>query len=187
MSLITYIDYLQKKNADDLAFYPIAALEKALDMDRVITCQDNEEPAGYIWHGPIRPGFDAVIYQACVDYQSRRRHLGWDMVRKLINICKVGSGTGVRLRAASSSDSNDFWRQIGFYCTKVTQGGVRRSREINHWRTDVQRPLFTIDPVSPSKKIMNPKSYFDKRKRGDKMPGVWARRYPTMQREDTNE
>ena len=41
MSLITYIDYLQKKNADDLAFYPLTTLEKALEENRVLTCEDN--------------------------------------------------------------------------------------------------------------------------------------------------
>ena len=184
MTLLKYIDHLQKQNVDDLAFYPLSTLEKALEEQRVLTCEDNGEPAGYIWHGPVRVGFDLVIYQACVDYESRRRHLGWGMVKQLIDICKAGAGTGIRLRAASSSDSNEFWQQIGFYCTKVTQGGVRRSREINHWRTDVQTPLFTLDPVTPSEKTINPHSYFQKRKQGEKMPNVWARRYPTIKRRD---
>ena len=56
MSLITYIDYLQKQNADDLAFYPLTTLEKALEEGRVLTCEDNGEAAGYIWHGPVRSG-----------------------------------------------------------------------------------------------------------------------------------
>lgn len=175
MSLITYIDYLQKKNADDLAFYPLTTLEKAVEENRVLTCEDNGEAAGYIWHGPVRSGHDVVIYQACVDYDSRRRYLGWSMVSKLIAMSKAGAGTGIRLRTASSSDSNLFWESIGFYCTRVTAGGVKRNRDINHWRTDVQEPLFTLPPVEPSQKEIDLRGYQQMKREGVKMPNPWSR------------
>ena len=176
-NLITYIDHLQKQNADDLAFYPITTLEKAIEDHRVITCEDNDETAGYIWHGPVRPGYDTIIYQACVDYDSRRRHLGWDMVGNLIAMCRAGSATGIRLRCASSSESNEFWQLIGFYCTTVRPGGIRRSRDINHWRTDIQPTLFTLPSVMPSTKPMDISPYMKKRLKGDSMPSRWNRRW----------
>jgi hypothetical protein len=174
-NLITYIDHLQKQNADDLAFYPITTLEKAIEDHRVITCEDNDETAGYIWHGPVRPGYDTIIYQACVDYDSRRRHLGWDMVGNLIGMCRAGSATGIRLRCASSSESNEFWQLIGFYCTNVKAGGVKRSRDINHWRTDIQPTLFTLPPVVPSTKPIDLSSYGRKKRAGVAMPNPWSR------------
>jgi hypothetical protein len=173
--LITYIDHLQKQNADDIAFYPISTLEKALADHRVITCEDNSETAGYIWHGPIRSGYDTVIYQACVDYDSRRRHLGWDMVGDLASMCQAESATGIRLRCASSSESNEFWQLIGFYCTDVRSGGVKRSRDINHWRTDIQPTLFTVPPVTPSTKPINLSEYGRKKRAGVLMPARWSR------------
>ena len=46
--LVTYIDHLQKQNADDLAFYPLSTLEKAIEDHSVITCEDNGE-VGTAW------------------------------------------------------------------------------------------------------------------------------------------
>lgn len=175
MTLLTYIDHLQHKNADDLAFYPFSALELAMDKNQMIFCEENDECAGYLWHGPIRAGYDCVIAQACVDYTARRRELGWNMVRELIERCRAGYALGIRLRCGSNSEANFFWETIGFYCTKVSAGGVRRNRDINHWRTDVQSPLFTIDPVQPSDKIIDPSAYQKDRKNGVAMPSRFSR------------
>ena len=86
----TYIDHLQRENADDLAFYPRTTLETALADGQIMHCTDNDEPAGYLWHGPIRSGLDAIIYQACVDYTARRRALGWEMVARLLEMARTG-------------------------------------------------------------------------------------------------
>ena len=174
-SLVLYIDHLQKQNTDDLAFYPLSTLEGAIEEQRLLTCEDNGECAGYLWHGPLRVGHDVVIYQACVDYESRRRHLGWGMVSDLMSMAKMGGANGIRLRTASSSDSNEFWQGIGFYCTRVTQGGVKRRRQINHWRTDVQEPLFTVTPVEPSSMPIDLSNYQKLRREGVEMPSRWAR------------
>jgi hypothetical protein len=74
MSAITlsYIDKLQRANVDDLAFYPLTTLEKALDTGHIVTCEDNGEAAGYLWFGALRGGHDVTIYQACVDYKRGR-------------------------------------------------------------------------------------------------------------------
>jgi ribosomal protein S18 acetylase RimI-like enzyme len=175
--LITYIDHLQKCNADDLAFYPVATLEKALEQRRILTCYDNDECAGYLWHGSVRAGYDMVIYQACVDYDSRRRTLGWDMVKSLLDICREGGGSGVRLRCASSSNSNEFWQGIGFYCTKVSQGGIKRGRQINDWRTDVHPTLFKVDSVQPSTQPIDLTNYQKQRQQGVNMPSIFSRRH----------
>lgn len=172
---LQYIDHLQKQNADDLAFYPLTTLEQAVKTKHVLTCEDNGEYAGYLWHGPARPGRDVVIYQACVDYESRRRHLGYGMVGDLVQIAKVSGSLGIRLRTASSSESNGFWRGIGFYCTRVSKGGVKRGREINHWRTDVQSPLFTVASVEPSKLQTNSQNYQRLKRQEVEMPSRWAR------------
>lgn len=175
MTLIKYIDHLQHRNADDLAFYPLAALELAMDKARIITCEDNGECAGYLWHGPIRSGYDTVITQACVDYSARRRDLGWGMVRELIARCRAGHALGIRLRCGSNSEANIFWETIGFYCTKISQGGKRRGRDLNHWRTDIQAPLFVLDPISPSIKQKDESAYYQARNNGAVMPSRYSR------------
>ena len=172
---LKYVDHLQKQNADDLAFYPLTTLEKAIEERRLLSCEDNGECAGYLWHGPARVGRDVVIYQACVDYESRRRYLGYGMVSELLELAKASGSLGVRLRTASSSESNEFWEGIGFYCTNVSKGGIKRGREINHWRTDVQKPLFVVPPVMPSNVPIGLKRYQSLKRQGVEMPSVWSR------------
>ena len=99
------------------------------------------------------------------------------MVSQLIQLNKTGNATGIRLRCASSSESNEFWRMIGFYCTNVTSGGIRRKRDINHWRTDTQTPLFVLDPVTPSDKPMDTREYYAMRRAGQKQPSRFGRRH----------
>ena len=174
---INYIDYLQKQNADDLAFYPLTTLEKAFQDGQIMHCDENDEPAGYLWHGAVRPGHDITIYQACVDYDARRRHLGWSMVRELIELGKASGALGIRLKCASSSEANEFWKLIGFYCTNVTQGGVKRGRMLNHWRTDLSATLFAPNTVEPSTKEIDLTAYNKMKREGVAMPSAWSRNH----------
>ena len=174
---LKYIDHLQRANADDLAFYPLTTLERAIEDKQILHCEDNAEPAGYLWHGSIRSGYDITIYQACVDYDSRKRHLGWGMVRELIELGKSGGALGIRLKCASSSEANEFWKLIGFYCTRVSQGGVKRGRELNHWRTDITASLFTSDTVEPSVKPIDLKNYNKMKRDGVAMPSRFSREH----------
>ena len=172
---ISYIDKLQRENADDLAFYPLTTLEKALEDGHVVTCEDNGEAAGYLWFGAVRGGYDVTIYQACVDYTSRRRHLGWGMVAKLVQIANAAAATGIRLKCASSAESNEFWQAAGFYCTRVTSGGIKRGRDINHYRTDLQPGLFVPSLVTPSEKPIDMRPYNAMKRLGVSMPSRFSR------------
>jgi ribosomal protein S18 acetylase RimI-like enzyme len=172
---LSYIDKLQRENADDLAFYPLTTLEKALEDGHVITCEDNGEAAGYLWFGAVRGGYDITIYQACVDYSSRRRHLGWGMVAKLVEIGRQMAATGIRLKCASSADSNEFWQAAGFYCTRVTPGGIKRGRDLNHYRTDLQPGLFLPTTVTPSERPIDLRPYQALKRIGTSMPSRFSR------------
>lgn len=172
---ISYIDKLQHENADDLAFYPLTTLAEALEAGHVLHCSDNGEPAGYLWFGSVRGGYDVTIYQACVDYDSRRRHLGWDMVAKLIAIANAGNANGIRLKCASSAESNEFWQAIGFYCTRVSEGGIKRGRKLNHYRTDLQPGLFAPQIVIPSDAPIDLRAYQEKKRLGVPMPSRFSR------------
>lgn len=172
---LSYIDKLQKQNADDLAFYPINTLQEALETGHIIVGEENGDPAGYLWHGPVRSSHPVVIYQACIDYDLRRRQLGHNMVRQLIDRGKVSGATAIRLRCASSSDSTQFWQAIGFYVTNVTQGGRKRNRSINHFWTDLRPTLLTAPDVVPSTRPINPKQYRDDVRAGLDMPSRFSR------------
>jgi hypothetical protein len=172
---ITYLDKLQRANADDLAFYPLSTLEKALESGHIITCEDNGEAAGYLWFGALRGGYDTIIYQACVDYDSRRRHLGYSMVSRLSQLATAAGATGIRLKCASSADSNEFWLAAGFHCTAVLPGGIKRGRDLNCYRTDIQPGLFTFPAVTPSERPIDLTAYNRQKRLGVSMPSRFSR------------
>ena len=175
MISLSYIDKLQRANADDLAFYPLTTLETALTSGHIIYCLENNEPAGYLWFGSVRAGYDVTIYQACIDYELRRHHLGQGMVAELVGLATAGGATGIRLKCASSAASNLFWQSIGFICTAVTDGGVKRKRKINHYRTNVTPGLFAVDYVEPSSKAADMRSYNKAKREGIIMPSRFSR------------
>lgn len=172
---LSYIDHLQRQNADDLAFYPLTTLRKALEDGHIVHCEDNGEPAGYLWFGALRGGFDVTIYQACVDYTSRRRHLGYGMVSELLALGRAAGCTGIRLKCASSAESNEFWVAAGFHCTRVQPGGRKRGRDLNCYRTDIIPGLFTFDAVTPSDKPIDLTAYNAAKRAGIVMPSRFSR------------
>lgn len=172
---VAYIDKLQHENADDLAFYPLTTLAKAMADGHVLSAQENGEPAGYLWFGAVRGGYDVTIYQACIDYQARRRHLGFGLVAQLDAVARVAGATGIRLKCASSADANDFWQAAGFHCTRVQSGGVKRARDLNCYRTDIQPGLFVLPAVDPSSKPIDLTSYNRAKRDGTVMPSRFSR------------
>lgn len=172
---LPYVDKLQRANADDLAFYPLTTLAKAIEEGHVIACEDNGEPAGYLWFGALRGGSDVIIYQAVIDYQSRRRYLGWGMVGELVRLATAAHATGIRLKCASSAESNAFWLAAGFQCIRVTPGGIKRGRDLNWYRTELQPGLFTFEPVVPSDKPIDLTEYQRIKREGLALPSRFSR------------
>lgn len=173
--MLSYIDKLQRENADDLAFYPLSTLEKALESKHVLIAYQNGEPCGYLWFGAVRSGFPITIYQACIDYQARQRHHGFGLVQDLILMGKAGGANAIRLKCASSADSNDFWRAVGFRCVNVTQGGIKRGRDLNHWWTPLTVALITPDELVPSERPIDLTEYQALKRKGQTMPSRFSR------------
>ncbi len=101
---ITYIDSLAKKNSEALSFIPRPRLEKYLVSDQVIMATENGEPAGFLIYGSTIPFLR--IYQACVQYDARRREQGFEMVRELIARGERGGATYLSLSIVPTT-----WRQ----------------------------------------------------------------------------
>ena len=171
---LTYVDFLQRQSAEDIAFYPKTALQKALDSNHILSCQENGEPAGYLWFGAVRTNMDITIYQAAVDYDLRRQYLGHGMVKQLISIGEAAGSSGIRLKCASSALSNMFWQAAGFYCTAVEQGGIKRQRQLNVYRTDFGVTVPQIS-ISPSTQPTDLKAYHKMKKEGRIMPSRFSR------------
>ena len=144
------IDHLQRQAVDQVAFYPLETLRRALEEGAIEIAFENGEPCGYLWHGPYRPGRDAVIYQAVIHYDLRRRRHGAELVGRIAWDATGAGSTGVRCRCRSGIDANEFWRELGFDCVSVVPGGARRRGEINVWRRPIQPGFFDRIIVHPS-------------------------------------
>ena len=156
---LSYVDKLQRANALELAFFPLDALRKGLEAGRIIGVTENDEWAGYVWHGALRAHRPVVIYQACIQYDARRRHLGYALIAEVLNRATAAASTGIRLRCASGTDSNLFWSSLGFYCTQITPGGKSRQRDINEWQTDILPGFFHL-AIEPSERVMDRRQFY---------------------------
>ncbi len=97
------------------------------------------------------------------------------MVRKLLSLAGAGGANGIRLKCASSAESNEFWRSIGFQCTRVTPGGIKRGRDLNHYRTDIQPGMFLLPSVTPSERPIDLTEYQRLKRVGVSMPSRFSR------------
>lgn len=146
---ISFIDHLQRANAEELSFYPKAAFEREILASRILLARVNGEPAGYIYHGAYLPILK--IHQACIEYDIRGQLYGAALVRFLKSVADGFGVMSIELRCGSNIAANGFWSAMGFYCQGVTTGGVRRMRDINNWRVDLSPQLFTTSTEPSSK------------------------------------
>lgn len=174
MTLLTMMDALQRQAADQVAFYPRSALQSAIDRDEVRVAFENSEPCGYLWHGPMRPGRDAVIYQAVIHYDLRRRLHGAALVVDVATRADEAGCTGVRCRCRSDVEANDFWWFLGFRVVSVLPSGRRRNTDVNVWRRPIEAGLWDDIIVPPSKRPAERSSYHRIR-REVAMPSRFAR------------
>ena len=119
---MTYIDHLQKKNAEDLSFYPLSVLEREVLNRRVVLAEVNDEPAGYLYHGSLASPI-LRIHQACIQYDLRGYLYGAALVRWLADLGRAAGSSEIALRCGSDIAANGFWRAMGFECIAVTRGG----------------------------------------------------------------
>ena len=161
---LKYIDSLQRKNAEELAFYPKQVFEREINNFRILLAKVNAEPAGYIYHGSF--GNNLKIHQACIQYDLRGQLYGSELVQYLIKLAKKMNSNSISLRCGSDIAANGFWQNMGFSCERVTQGGVRRRRDINHWIYQLQPTLFQMETTEPSQKKKDAKLWAKARRKG---------------------
>ena len=147
---LSYIDALQKKNAEELSFYPKTVFEREIDQQRILLALVNNQHAGYLYHGAM--SFDKVnkIHQACIEYDLRGQWYGAGLVNQLESMNKIISSDGISLRCGSDIAANQFWLRMGFSCIDIRPGGVRRMRDINVWYKPLKEGLFPVSHIEPS-------------------------------------
>ena len=146
--MILYIDSLQKKNAEQLSFYPKQVFEREQKNGRLYLGMLNGEPCGYIYVGAS--GGDVKCHQVCIEYDARRRMYGAMLVLALENYANASFSNSITLRCGFDLDANKFWKELGYNCIAIKDGGVRRMRKINIWRKYLQPQMFEPIWVEPA-------------------------------------
>lgn len=160
---VQFLDHLQKKNSEEVAFYPRVALERGVEGGLVTVAWERGQPAGYLYRSRPVPGGTVRIWQAVIEYDLRRNRFGTAMVQDLILNATTAGALAIQLRCRSSIEANVFWKTMGLYCIAVTPGGVRRDADINTWRMDLQ-PSFFSQPKEPSTKASSSAKWLTQRK-----------------------
>ena len=137
---VKYADDLARKNSEALSFIPRPKLEWYAERGRLMLAMENDDPCGFLIHGDN--GSAMKIYQACVQYDARRREHGLELVSRLVKKATARQATSISLWCADDLEANDFWRQAGFQFAGQREGGERRGRIHNRWILHLETPLF---------------------------------------------
>ena len=127
---VRYAADLAKKNSEALSFIPTPRLEQYHRDGQLLLATENDEPCGFVVFGCGWPLLK--VFQACIQYDARRRHAGLELVSRLRGIAE-GNRQDIALWCADDLDANDFWRAAGFALVGRKSGGVRRGRMLNGW------------------------------------------------------
>jgi hypothetical protein len=120
-----FLDHLQRRHHHAIGFLSRAALEHAIATRLVVLALENGEPAGFL-HGKTpyqrRPDV-AIIFQAAVCYDARRRLLGTALVEAFAARLPH-QNKQLCLWCASDLDASLFWSALGFRAVAARTGAA---------------------------------------------------------------
>jgi len=134
---LAYVVSLQKRHADALGFIPRMALLEKISLNQITLARENGDPAGFLHHGSLtRP--EVRVFQAAIQYDARRRHLGMALVDDLVERAADAGAKGISLRCLSFLEANQFWRAAGFRLL-TTEPGAKGTLNVWVKKLDVNR------------------------------------------------
>lgn len=158
---LSYLVHLSRANSESLGFIPRTGMSSHLDRGHVSIACENGDPAGYLLSGGAyaHAPFVRPIYQACIDYDARRRHLGLQLVTHFEHAALLDRISVVRLWCRESLPSNEFWRAAGYSLCGKREGGKKRKTACNLW-AKIIRPIAADDIVSVTHPTRGPAGLF---------------------------
>ena len=140
---VAFAESLARKNYEAIGFIPRPRLEWYADRGQLLTAEENGEPAGFLVFGGGWPVLK--VYQACVQYDARRREHGLALVGRLTRIALRRGCHAIALWCADDLEANAFWRAAGFQFAGRRDGGRARGRVHNRWYLPLDTPQISAD------------------------------------------
>lgn len=137
---VRYAIDLAKKNSEAVSFIPTPRVEEYAERGQILFATENDELCGFLIYGAGYPTLK--VYQACIQYDARRRRSGLDMVERLKQIARA-EGRDISLWCAEDLQANSFWEAAGFSLVGKREGGARRGRKHNGWLLEVRPNLLS--------------------------------------------
>ena len=122
---VKYVVDLAKKNSLALSFIPRPRLEEYHQKGQILMSFENGDPCGFLVLGAGQE--TTRIYQACIQYDARRREHGLDLVARTIAEAKRRGSSAISLWCADDLEANAFWEAAGFTFAGQREGGQGRS------------------------------------------------------------
>lgn len=141
-SVARFIDYLQGKDRNALGFLPMIALQQAVSLGRVFLCIENDEPAGYVIHGPAKT--HGKIYQVCVAQDARRIEHGTALVEAVRSVMIAGKAEDLTLHCAEDLAANRFWKELGFAQTGTRCKRADGKRMQNRYQIELPQKALNV-------------------------------------------
>lgn len=138
---VQYAVDLAKKNYAAVSFIPQPRLEEYQKRGQLLIATENDEACGFLVYGNGWPTLK--IYQACVQYDARRRQAGLEMVERLKKIA-IAEDRDISLWCAQDLEANAFWEAAGFTLSATRKGGAYRGRVHNGWILQTRPRLITL-------------------------------------------
>src|SRR5262249_47949372 len=132
---LRFIDHLQKKFSFQVGFMPLVWLAGYLRSGSVLMAFENDQPAGYLLGKTSynRSQQDAIIYQAAIEYDAQRSHIGTALVQHFIDVLPDRI-TRISLWCAQDIDANLFWEALSFTPLAYRQGSHSTQRFHIFWQ-----------------------------------------------------
>lgn len=142
---ISFMVHLQKTNSDAIGFVSRLALREHVDYAHVLVALERGQHAAFLLHGAYHRTH-VKIFQACVEYDLRRFHIGWSLVKQLGQEASPHSAS-LYCEVRDTLPARNFWLACGFRLTGGHPGGKRRASWIDHWKLRLPLPADMINPA----------------------------------------
>ena len=140
---VRYAVHLMKAFREHVGFLPTMALEEKALYGGIMLGLLNGEPCGYVVYARPTSGADLRLFQIAVPTDVQRRLYGAAIMAEVEAVATAAGCTGIWHKTACDIEANQFWQGVGYYCSGVVAGALKRGRALNVYRRDLQPMLIT--------------------------------------------